>query len=221
MRLLVGCGGGRGVGAPTGLLRGRVVLRSVLFVPEAARAAILANRVQIEAAGPGHRVNADGSQVQWADNIAAGWVIKLGNQTAFVDGTGFFTIDATAAAATQGTICSPHDTASSYLTFSTSQLVTVDRVPTTVLIVEAAVQGPCCMTLGQTVNGCNTCPPPAAQRTLPAKRQVPLLGTPTYTDGPIGTVPTFRDGLRCGQLDGIQLGTNTGFEALVSYFGST
>ncbi|MBI3924656.1 MAG: hypothetical protein HY319_03875 [Armatimonadetes bacterium] len=199
---------------------GRLLIQPVLFIPEEGRAAVLAERDQLEAAG--RRVAEDGSLVIWPDTPAGFWIAQIGDQVVRLDADGVFVFNQIPPGLTQGTLTHPTDSRT-VLTFPIDQL-TAGPVPDKSLIYPMGFAGACGMNAEED-DLCNGIPPAPRQAEPPAASAVlaKFFPEPTkVTQGPRGSYPLGRE-LLCEDKNGIfsDLPAVPGFEKEVKYIGST
>jgi hypothetical protein len=141
-----GCGGGGGDDddgtPPTGALKARFQVVSVIEVPAEAREMMLANRSEIETAG--HTLTDDGAEIRWKPIAAATWIVRFGDLVAITDGNGELSIDLPAEAPSTGSIAHPQEPETPLLELRRDQLVPADQTPAP-LEITMTFSGPCGM----------------------------------------------------------------------------
>lgn len=188
------------------LVTGQILLSLTMPMPEADRAAVIANAPILEAEGL--IVAEDGSTVIFPDSSPAGWLVRFGHAEALAAADGSFVLNIEGVKVDTGSIYHPsHEDDVAVGTFSRNDLVAEGQIPTPVVLA-LPFDGPCGMTVGpDNPAHCQGTTGSSAGSLLQNADALPYSSYP----------PTPRES-NCQILDG-WIDSNT--SALASYFGST
>jgi len=197
---------------------GRILLSLTMPLPEADRAAIIANAAILEAEGL--IVAEDGSAVVFPHVSPAGWLVRFGSAETFAAADGSFSLDLEGVSGYTGYIYHPsHEDDLAIGSFTRADLVPEGEVPTAVVL-ELPFDGPCDMTIGpdnpahcQAANNIAADPNDTLHALMGGHDTFVLIA-----DAPMDTYPPTPRESFCEILDG-WIDSDT--SALGSYFGST
>jgi hypothetical protein len=196
-------------------LKGRILLSLTMPIPEADRAAIMANAATLEAEGL--IVAANGSSVRFPESSPGGWLVRFGTAEALAAADGSFVLNLAGISDQMGSIYHPsHENDLAVGTFSRNQLVADGETPSPIVF-ELPFDGPCNMTVGAD----NPTHCQVAQVASTDTDIASLFGQASNQPGnifPLGTYPPSPRESACEILDG-WIDSDT--SPLGSYFGST